>query len=201
MSPWPSYPFWKIWSSAGQGWKVLNGKDFPINAQVFVLYPHLKRPTPKDFSRCFFTSYHSCSKEQTIDLKDRYMLNKPDFLLQKSSFQVTVKISQWYCFKGPCTLDLKVTFLDGQKQPVQDVVTYRSPLKELLYHWNYLEMCTQLSLANVRYIKFYHGSTCNENIEDEDEQKQVGTYLAHAHVSISFPFEDQSKTPLLVVVE
>eukprot|EP00093_Oithona_nana_P010852 10852.XXX_25703_24779_1 [CDS] Oithona nana genome sequencing. len=168
MSPWPIYPFWKIWSSAGQGWKVVQGNDLPVNAQVFFLYPKVKPPPLDYFTHCFFTSYHSCSKEQTIDLQD-ILQCKQDFLLQKSRFQVQVKISQWYCFKGPCTLDLKVTFLDGKKQPIQDVVTYRSPLKELLYHWNYLEMDTQLSFHNVRYIKFFHGSTCNENIEDEHE--------------------------------
>ena len=195
MSPWPIYPFWKIWSSAGQGWKVVQGNDFPVNSQVFVLYPKVKPPPLDYFTHCFFTSYHSCSKEQTIDFA---LKCKKDFLLQKQRFQVQVKISQWYCFKGPCTLDLKVTFLDDKKQPIQDVVTYRSPSKELLYHWNYLEMDTQLSFHNVRYIKFYHGSTCNENIEDEVEQKVVGTYLAHANVSISFPFEDNSKSPLFV---
>ena len=195
MSPWPIYPFWKIWSSAGQGWKVAQGNDFPVNSQVFVLYPKVKPPPLDYFTHCFFTSYHSCSKEQTIDFA---LKCKKDFLLQKQRFQVQVKISQWYCFKGPCTLDLKVTFLDDKKQPIQDVVTYRSPSKELLYHWNYLEMDTQLSFHNVRYIKFYHGSTCNENIEDEHEQKIVGTYLAHANVSISFPFEDNSKSPLFV---
>ena len=203
MSPWPNYPQWKIWSSGGQGWKVLsNGAEYPVNPKVFETYPQLKKMKKEDLSTHFFTSYHSCSKEQVLDLisicRARDNDGLPDALWQKSNYQVRVKISEWFCFVGPCTLDLKVTFLNSEKKAVQDVVTYRSPKKELQKHWNYLEMVTQICLSNVRYIKFYHGGTCNENIEDEEMQKQVGTCFAQGNISLSFPFEDKTVQPLFI---
>lgn len=168
MSPWPEYPFWKIWSSAGEGWKVKMCKD------------------PEKFTIYFFTSYHSCTKEQLIDLEDHF---PNDRLLFRSDMQTNLSVEQWYKFTGPCTLDLSIDLLDkhrGKLDRIEKFIVYKHP-GEAQEVWKNLSFTLTRSFKDVRYLKFYHGGTCDEVIEDEETQKIVGACLAQASVSLSLP--------------
>ncbi len=168
MQPWPNYPFWKIWSSAGEGWKVkesLDSERFPI---------------------CFFTSHYSCTKEQSVDLHQVFQSNP---VLFRSDYQVTVYIGQWYKFSGPCTLDVKIDFRDCEENlldRIEEHRIYRYP-GESLGQWRCYEAQKTKCLKGVRYLSFYHGSTCEENFDDEDNRDEIGTCLAQSSLMISFP--------------
>jgi len=163
MSPWPNYPFWRIWSSAGQGWKVIKGNEFD------------------EFSYWFFTSYHSCSKEQIVPLEILGLK------LPLKNHTVVITVSQWFKFLGPCVLDLSLTLI-GQNKDILSKTTDRRRYKdEVIGKWTEAKLSHTTNLSEVKFLKFYHGSTCDLVLEDEEEQKRVGTCLAESSLTISFP--------------
>lgn len=169
MSPWPNYPHWHIWSSAGQGWKVHQNVD-------------------RDFPIYFFTSYGSCTKEQTIDL---YQLFPQDQILFRENVTVFAQVEQWYKFIGPCTMELWLKLVNEANEEIQECGKYKShnQFSEAQNQWKLEEETFCINLYGIRYIKFYHGATCNDNLEDEEEQKRVGTCFAKASLKITLDFE------------
>ena len=159
MSPWPKYPFWKIWSSAGQGWKVIKGDKLD------------------PFPCWFFTSYHSCSKEQSklIDLEDI------GIKFPMKNYQITITLGQWFKFLGPGVLDLSLTVNDVR------IKTRKSYKNEVIGQWTEAKLSHTTTIKDLKILKFYHGSTCDVVLEDEEDQKSVGTCLAEASLTISFP--------------
>jgi hypothetical protein len=163
MSPWPRYPHWRIWSSAGQGWKVIKG----TNADKFPV--------------CFFTSYHSCCKEQTVDLEELGL----KFSMKNYTVEITLK--QWFKFVGPCVMDLSMKLISENQQ--QSITTRRkyNYKDQKIGIWTEAKLIHTTNISGLKFLKFYHGSTCDLVLEDEEEQKRVGTCMAEASLSISFP--------------
>ena len=52
--------------------------------------------------------------------------------------------------------------------------------------WTEAKLIHTTNISGLKSLKFYHGSTCDLVLEDE-EQKRVGTCMAEASLSISFP--------------
>ena len=163
MSPWPIYPHWRIWSSAGQGWKVRKGDKFD------------------KFPCWFFTSYYSCSKEQIVPLENLGLK------LPLKDYFVVVTISQWFKFVGPCVLDLSMTLMGQNKEIINKISTRKKYNDEGIGKWTEAKLSHTTNLNEVKFLKFYHGSTCDSVLEDEEEQVRVGTCLAEASLTISFP--------------
>jgi len=163
MSPWPNYPFWRIWSSAGQGWKVIQGNKLD------------------KFPCWFFTSYHSCSKEQIVPLENLGLK------FTSKNYTVEVTIEQWFKFLGPCVMDLSMTLIGQNQEIVKKITTRRRYKDEVIGKWNKAKLSLTTTLYEVKFLKFYHGSTCDLVLEDEEEQRRVGTCLAEASLTISFP--------------
>ena len=53
--------------------------------------------------------------------------------------------------------------------------------------WTEAKLIHTTNISGLKSLKFYHGSTCDLVLEDEEEQKRVGTCMAEASLSISFP--------------
>ena len=164
MSPWPEYDFWKIWSSAGEGWKV-------------------KRDSNDKFKSYFFTSYYSCCKEQWINLHEIFH----EKCVFHQDFKVVITISEYFKFKGPCNLELKLGLMDEKRRWLDKFeleTIYRDYPQET---WQYAEFKQEVSLKNIKFLKFYHGSTSFEHFDDGEVAKNIGTCLAEASLKLSFP--------------
>ena len=86
--PWPNYPYWRIWSSGHSGWKVLKYSEESqmINPKVYWNHQVLRGKNLR-FPVCFYTSYHSCTKDQKIDLNDYFVKPKLSVLWTDLKFR------------------------------------------------------------------------------------------------------------------
>ena len=91
--PWPNYPYWRIWSSGHAGWKVLKYSEESqmINPKVYLNHQDLRGKNLR-FPVCFYTSYHSCTKDQKKDLNDYFVKPKLSVLETDLKFRYLILI-------------------------------------------------------------------------------------------------------------
>jgi hypothetical protein len=194
VEPWPEYQHWIISGSAGQGWKVEQNhspkKPLQINPNTFERHPEFKEHNLK-FPSWYFTSYHSCTKKQLINLEDFF--GGPKVARQRlfdKKPELIIKFGQWYCMRGPCKIDLTLKFMTSSNHELIEVgaSAINNNAIDIPNQWRYLEciLVTEDFMGTEKLV-CYHGATCNEVIGNEEIQKKVGVCLAGANVTISYP--------------
>ena len=87
--PWPNYLHWRIWSSGSLGWKVIKSPELrkpKINPKAYLNHPSLENQNVM-FPFCFFTSDHSCTKDQIIDLQEFFIRPELSVLRTDTKFK------------------------------------------------------------------------------------------------------------------
>lgn len=187
-NPWPTYPFWEVFSSGGKGWKVRTleiDKENIYNKELIQMYPKL----------CYVASYHSCTKSQTIDLVKDYGISKN--ILHNPKYQFDIDIMEWFIMKGPCRYEVIVSLRDENNRMIQELQCDSKFCTEFENgKWRKIHrIITVCGIRRIRFITFYHGATCNEPVptHENNVQEAIGewanvcTKMAGASITLSYP--------------
>ena len=164
-NPWPTYPFWEVFSSGGKGWKVQTleiDKENIYNKELIQMYPKL----------CYVASYHSCTKSQTIDLVKDYGISKN--ILHNPKYQFDIDIMEWFIMKGPCRYEVIVSLRDENNRMIQELQCDSKFCTEFENgKWGKIHrIITVCGIRRIRFITFYHGATCNEPVPTHENNVQ-----------------------------
>lgn len=154
---------WKIISSGGDGWTV----ESP---------PHGADPLPQEVgvSSCFATSFHSCSKQQVIDLwKSGFA---PEFL---DELQPKIIFGEWYAARFDCgsVYELKIELRNKDRKKIV-VEECRETIQQWEGNaWNQIHKELKDYGPGLRYIKFFHGGMDLLFWKGHYGSKMAGPYL------------------------
>ncbi|EFX70375.1 hypothetical protein DAPPUDRAFT_300481 [Daphnia pulex] len=164
---------WIVLSKGGDGFAYesppVGSNEVPVEAQ---------NESKLVENACFATSYHSCSKEQIIDLS---ALRIPPEVIKQCKPKIHIK--DWYAgrFDCGCVYECVFSLLDEAKNVI-DEFKFRATINQWEgREWHKVEHCFSEYPDNVRFIKFYHGGT--------DRQLWAGHYgakMTGSSVTISF---------------
>ncbi|XP_066999154.2 F-box only protein 44 isoform X2 [Anabrus simplex] len=134
---------WTIITSGGNGWQV---EDPPTGADAL--------PRELGYTSCFATSYHSCSKEQLIDL---YSEGCPPYIMD--NLQPCIEVSEWYTGRFDCgsIYELRVALLNAKEDEVADYSVRKTIKQWEGRQWKKVVHKFYNYGPGVRYIRFYHG--------------------------------------------
>ncbi|KZS17636.1 F-box only protein 2 [Daphnia magna] len=164
---------WIVLSKAGDGFAF---EQPPVGSDIVPL--EAENDCKLVENACFATSYHSCSKEQIIDLSALGFF--PDVLKQ---CKPNIYFKDWYAGRFDCGCVYECTFslLDEAKNVIDDF-QFRTSINQWEgREWHKVEHCFKEYPESVRYVKFYHGGT--------DRQFWAGHYgakMTGASVVVSF---------------
>nr|CAH0104248.1 unnamed protein product [Daphnia galeata] len=101
---------------------------------------------------CFSTSYHSCSKEQVIDLS---ALGINSEVIKQC--KPKIHIIDWYAGRFDCGC---VYEYEAKNLIADNVFEFRTNINQWEgREWHKVEHCFKEYPDNVRFVKFYHGGT------------------------------------------
>ena len=134
---------WNVLSSGGDGWTV----ECP---------PHGADPLPEEagVSSCFATSFHSCSKQQVIDLWKCGFA--PGFL---DELQPKIIYGEWYAgrFDCGCVYELKLELINKDHKRIM-IEECRETIQQWEGSaWNKIHKELKDYGPGLRYIKFFNG--------------------------------------------
>lgn len=141
-----SLTYWDILSNGGDEWAI---EDPPQGADALPQSEEFG-----NFTSCFATSYHSCSKEQVVDLLSEGMNSKV-----LDEFQPIVEVSEWYAgrFDCGCLYEMNCELLNERAEPLTDFICRESVEQWEGGAWHKVSHVFQSYGPGVRFIKFYHG--------------------------------------------
>jgi len=187
--PWPTYPFWEVFSSGGKGWTIENPIQIKNQCQDNI---ELLKLSPKG---CFIASYHSCTKSQTVDLIEECGISRE--ILHNPKYQFDINVSEWHIMNGPCRYELHISLRNEENMIIQELVCdskFSSEFEKGI--WGKVHRTiTVCGIRRLRFITFYHGATCNEPVPTHDLNNQVaidswadvGTKMAEGSISFTYP--------------
>ena len=171
--PWPTYPFWEVFSSGGKGWTIENPIQIKNQCQDNI---ELLKLSPKG---CFIASYHSCTKSQTVDLIEECGISRE--ILHNPKYQFDINVSEWHIMNGPCRYELHISLRNEENMIIQELVCdskFSSEFEKGI--WGKVHRTiTVCGIRRLRFITFYHGATCNEPVPTHDLNNQGNSTLSY----------------------
>ena len=176
-------------SSAGVGWKVqsiTSVASLKKNQSLAALKP----------KSCYKASYHSCSKQQVIDLVEDAGI--PEEILYHSKLDFGIDCSEYFQPVGPCKYEMHITLLSEDNRVVQNAIcSENSGDLSMEYQngvWGHARRAFVVGGADrVRYIKFLHGGTSYEPAPSDeygnvdDAWVDIGVKMTGGSVLVSLP--------------
>ncbi|XP_069696587.1 F-box only protein 6-like isoform X2 [Periplaneta americana] len=164
---------WDIISSGGDRWVV---EDPPQGAE--------KLPESEEFGKltsCFATSYHSCSKEQTIDLSSIGFGSKI-----MDELQPLIEVSEWYAgrFDCGCIYEMHAVLLNAERKPLHKFERRETVNQWEGRDWYKVSHTFQNYGPGVRFIQFFHGG-----MDTQFWAGHYGSKMSGACVKIVIPAE------------
>jgi len=140
---------WKVLSEGGDKFAV---ERPPVGAEK--VPPEADLENEVDNS-CFVTSYHSCSKEQVINLSDFNCLS-PEVI---DEFKPRIVFTDWFAgrFDCGCVYECQFILLDKHKKIIDKFEQRKTIKKCQRSQWHKVTYSFANYPDGVRFVKLYHG--------------------------------------------